>query len=382
MKIATSKIVPASITIVVLALVGVADWLSPEFLRRFEWITYDWRVRKAFETQQPISTNLAAIFVDDESFNTINTNYGFNWPWPRAFHGRLVEELHAQGAAGVGFDIFFIESMPPTEDTSFELGGRVYSSDEWFARAIALSSNVFLGVPGETKNDRWAAVAPHEMFRSRAAGLGLAVSDRDTDGVLRRAKPFRDDPELGRVWHLGIVMAARVLKLDLDKAVIRKDRIELSGPGGLRRVIPTDEEGFFDIDWSIAWNDPRMTIGSYEEILNMEDDRVEGNGTAGHRLNGQLTNKLVVVGSIAAGNNVSDVGASPLRKEDYLVSKHWNVANSVLLGRFIHRPSAPVRLLLIAVLGIGAAVLTWKLRAPLPTVLVLASSVCYVLVAQ
>ncbi|NJM55674.1 MAG: CHASE2 domain-containing protein, partial [Verrucomicrobiae bacterium] len=311
MKLPPARIVPAAITVAVLALVGVADWLSPEFLRRFEWITYDWRVRKAFETQQPISTNLAAIFVDDESMQVINEEFDLSWPWPRVFHGRLVDELKAQHVSAVGFDIFFIESMRCPEDATMELGGRTYSSDEWLSRAIGLSSNVFLGVPGQTISNVWSAVAPHAMFRSRAAGLGLAVSDRDTDGVLRRAKPFRDDPELGRIWHLGIVMASRLLKLDLDNAVIRDDRIELFGPGGIRRVIPTDEEGFFDIDWSIAWNDPRMTKGSFEEILNMEADHAEGNGTAGHRLNGQLAGKLVFVGSIAAGNNVSDVGASP-----------------------------------------------------------------------
>jgi len=44
--------------------------------------------------------------------------------------------------------------------------------------------------------------------------------------------------------------------------------------------------------------------------------------------------KLVIVGSAAQGNDLTDRGATPLEKDTLLVSKHWNVANSVITGQF------------------------------------------------
>ena len=73
--------------------------------------------------------------------------------------------------------------------------------------------------------------------------------------------------------------------------------------------------------------------------------------------------KLVVVGSTAQGNDLTDRGATPLEKDTLLVSKHWNVANSVITGQFIRRASLPVELALIILLGALTAFLTWQLRA-------------------
>jgi adenylate cyclase len=72
--------------------------------------------------------------------------------------------------------------------------------------------------------------------------------------------------------------------------------------------------------------------------------------------------KLVVVGSTVQGNNLTDRGATPLERDTLLVSKHWNVANSIITGRFIHRISLDTELALIVFLGALTAFLTWQLR--------------------
>ena len=89
-----------------------------------------------------------------------------------------------------------------------------------------------------------------------------------------------------------------------------------------------------------------------------------------HRLNGatnglsdDFRGKLVVVGSAAQGSDLTDRGATPLERDTFLVSKHWNVANSVITGRFIRRASLPLELALIVLLGALTAFLTWQLRA-------------------
>ncbi|HVM46687.1 MAG TPA: adenylate/guanylate cyclase domain-containing protein, partial [Candidatus Acidoferrum sp.] len=104
-----------------------------------------------------------------------------------------------------------------------------------------------------------------------------------------------------------------------------------------------------------------------------------------HRLKGEtngLSNswsgKLVVVGSTATGRNLSDLGATPLSEHTALASEHWNVANSIITGRFVRRAPLALDFVLIAVLGTLAAVLTWQLRALLAFGMVLLVAVAYV----
>jgi adenylate cyclase len=78
---------------------------------------------------------------------------------------------------------------------------------------------------------------------------------------------------------------------------------------------------------------------------------------------------------------VSDRGATPLNPDALLTSQNWNVANSILTGRFVRRSSLTVDLLLIAGLGILSAIVTWRLRALLAFALVTLSIGGYAAVA-
>src|SRR5206468_11228738 len=90
--------------------------------------------------------------------------------------------------------------------------------------------------------------------------------------------------------------------------------------------------------------------------------------------------KLAVVGSGAViGNNLTDRGATPLSKDTLLVSKHWNVANSIITGRFVRRSPLAVELALIAVLGFAAALLTWEMRALMASVSVALLATAFIL---
>lgn len=72
--------------------------------------------------------------------------------------------------------------------------------------------------------------------------------------------------------------------------------------------------------------------------------------------------KVVFIGSVGSGNNISDRGATPLDKtQTFLVSKHWNVANSLLTNRFVHTSPWWVEILLIVVFAFCAMLLTWEL---------------------
>jgi adenylate cyclase len=162
---------------------------------------------------------------------------------------------------------------------------------------------------------------------------------------------------------MGIVLAARELNLDLDHCQVDlpHGRITLHGRGNLTRVIPVDAEGYFFIDWCLPENDPRLARQSIQDLLAQNQQRVKGQTNG---LVDRWRNKLVVIGSSAVvGNNLTDRGATPLRADTLLVSKHWNVANSILTGRFVRQAPLKIEIGLIILLGILAALLTWRLRA-------------------
>jgi adenylate cyclase len=363
MRLKPLKLTPALLTVATLLLGAAVEWRQPGLLQRLEWITYDWRVRLAFQTQAPAATNLGAVFIDDDSLRTINERVQATWPWPRDLHALLVRDLTALGAHRIAFDILFAERQ---ED----------EADQAFARELKRAGNVLLAAFGETRGERWHALLPAELFRTNCLAVGHATSERDADGVLRRARPFKDDPQFGRIWHLGILLAAHELGLDLSRAVLKDHQLELTGTNRVRRTIPLDREGYLLIDWSLAWNDPRLTKAAFEDILAERRTEASPTGTPT-----RWSGKLVVVGSIGAGNNISDMGATPLAKESYLVAKHWNVANSLLTGRFIRPTSSGGSIALIVLLGMLSALLTWNTRAPLATLLVGLVAAGYLVIA-
>ncbi len=413
--------------------------------------TYDARVKLgAALAPNPLSTNLATLFLDNEAFEQVNdgrlapyyapatdidhlTNfYPRPWPWPRFIHGQIVRELAAQGAKAVGFDIMFPElSANCTEDNIPTTDGQLLSSDQFFAGEMARAGNVYLAVEDEK-------TVPPPLFRTNAAGLVSIISKPDYS-VLRRARPFTvtriwhplvlknvkplkldltkarlsrdkiaipsydktldskpaeiplnangtmkltkdgdinfaDDPdEKGpatelpykdqRAWNLGLMLAAKALGLDLDRAELRGRNLVLPGPNGLTRTIPLDSENYFYIDWSIRLEDLQSTnspvyFGNLEELL-LEDKfrttRRETNDPV-------YKDRVVIIGSIATGNNITDVGGTPLASQTPLVTKHINIANSVINGRFVERTSLSTEVALIGLFGIVAAFLTWRLR--------------------
>ena len=366
--------------------------------------------------------------------------YHFGLLWPRQVYGAAVSELGSQKARTVAFDILFGELRSDHPSVRLADGVSYQESDEFFASEMRQAGNVVIATtpevvpPGlflasassvgdisaEKDGDGILRRAKafrvyrhwHEAFRQMEADPDYAVDLRaarifrnqivlprprelgditvplDADGnfdvadfwgdklradMPRKAKPFTDE----RVWHMGVVLAARELGLDLARAKIDlpKGRILLSSAAGLERVIPVDHDGYFYIDWSLPEGCAELTEQPIHELLAQHRRRLRGETNG---LSDPWRGKLVVVGSRAVvGNNLTDRGATPLSADTLLVSKHWNVANSIITGRFVRRASLGVELALIAALGILAAVVTWRLRVLVASGLVMLSLAVY-----
>ncbi len=421
------KRAPVILAFLILALVCGVWLFHLDFFERLERITYDLRVRTALHFPAPAATNLAFVAMEDSSIVAVKNGtlgYQFGLYWPRQVYGRLVEELSAQGAQTIAFDVLFGELRDDHPQVQMA-DGNVIESDDFFALQMRHASNVVIATTPELR--------PPDLFATNALALGDISTDKDPDGTLRRVEAFHvyrrwhplfkkieATPELAvaltnaifapgkiilpqtgvtnvitvpvdaennfeladfgddhlppgvaskakafadeRVWHMGIVLAARELHLDLARAEIDlpHGRIILRGANGVERVIPVDAQGYFYIDWRLTPNDPKLLRAPVENVLRQDKQRLLG---ATNGLSDAFRGKLVVIGSTAQGNDLTDRGATPLEKDTFLVSKHWNVANSIITGQFIHRASLPVELALIILLGALTAYLTWQLRA-------------------
>jgi class 3 adenylate cyclase len=346
------KRTPIILAVFVLALVCGVRLLRLDFFERLERMTYDSRARAALHFPAPAATNLAFVSIEESSITTVRSGklgYHFGLYWPRQVYGRLVEELSAQGAKTVAFDVLFGElrrDHPPVQMAD----GSLMESDDFFALQMHRAGNVLLAVEPD--------LVPPDLFLTNALAPGDISTERDSDGVLRRVRAFDNQG----VWDMGIVLAALELNLDLahPDLDLAHGRITLRGAKGVERVIPVDRDGYFYIDWRLKLNDPRLLRMPIESLLWQDRQRLLDRT---NQLHNDFHGRLVVVGSAAQGNDLTDRGATPLEKDTLLVSKYWNVANSVITGQFIRRTSLPMEFALIIFLGALTAFLTWQLRA-------------------
>ena len=183
------------------------------------------------------------------------------------------------------------------------------------------------------------------------------LGDKIPAGMPKKARAFTDE----RVWHMGVVLAARELGLDLARAEVHLNQgeIVLHAADGTERILPVDRNGYFYINWELPYDDPRITREPMEDLL--KEDLARSAGET-NNLENLWENKLAVVGSQTTGNDLTDRGSTPLEQDTLLASEHWNIANSIITNEFVHRTSLAVDLLLIGVMGMIAAFVTWRLR--------------------
>lgn len=445
--------------VVIVALVQI---LEPTLLRRLEAGTYDWRVRLSRSCPAPCATNLGFVFMSDDTIARVSDGslgYAHGLYWPRHIYGRVTDELTAEGARAIAFDVLlpqarrdhppvlvpaplateaekFLAEIHPDEKPIFVEGSVSVESDDYFAWQLRRSGRVLLAAERR--------VEPLPLLRTNATGLGDVSADLDLDGVLRRARPFKvyrewhqlfllaqtefgvdlekavikpgsiTLPRVGeqpvvveldahgqfapadfvgeaqahrfparakpfmdrRVWHMGLALAAAELGLNLDQAEMEPHQIVLTGPG-VQRIVPLDSDGCIPIEWSLDIRSPMLRKEALESTLESHRDRIPGQAPPTNHWQGFL----VLVGSSATGNDLSDRGATPLSEATLLVSQHWNLANSVLTGRFVRHTPAAIDFTIICLMGALTSWLTWRLRALAAAFAVLLVAAMYVALA-
>ena len=166
MHIKRPKPAPAILAVLVIALVGGLRLWNLDFADQVELKTYDLRVRFAQKFPAPIATNFAFVAMEDSSIAVIRHGllgqpYGLYWP--RHVYGRLVEELSAQGAKTIAFDVLFGELRPDHQPVKMADRSSL-DSDKFFALQMGRAGNVISAFT--------AKVAPPDLFTSNSLALG------------------------------------------------------------------------------------------------------------------------------------------------------------------------------------------------------------------
>jgi len=183
-------------------------------LRRPELSTVDLRFAVRGRAHPP--RDIVVVQVDDATFGYLNRR----WPFPRRFHARVIDRLHAAGARVIGYDVQFTEQTDPADDNAL-----ITAVDA--ARPMVLAttetdtrgrSNVFGGVQAQ---------------RQVGARVGSALLAPDPDAIYRRV-PF----SVNGLRSFAVVLAEAASKRSVAAGRFGDGSvpIDFAGPQG---TIPT-----------------------------------------------------------------------------------------------------------------------------------------------
>ena len=366
---------------------------------------------------------------------------GYGLYWPRHIYGQLVRELNKQGATAIAFDVLFSDLRPDLAPMVFT-NNTTEPSDLFFGRTMKEAGNVVIGAtPGLLPHSFFRAQAhlgdissfpdddgvlrrikPFNTFRVWNENIVIQVKSdlqmklenaevRDNAIIFRNSEsnywiPLNENGEFDlikmteeildgmehnipetnrwdipyiefREWHMGIVMAAHALGLDLQNAEFRDQEVFIPGTNGINRTIPLDNRGFMHINWEVPYPHPNLLEDTMEYQLLTDLERTSGVELTEDILT-MFKDRLVFIGSAATGNELTDKGPTPLGMDMFLVSKHWNVASSLMMDRFVVRSGLVFELFVILLLGTLTALISGFLRPPWSTIGILAIAGIYV----
>jgi response regulator RpfG family c-di-GMP phosphodiesterase len=270
-------------------------------------------------------TGIAVVSVDDVTFDALHRQ----WPFPRSWHGRVIDALHRAGAREIVYDVQFTEPTKPREDMALY-------------RAIG-----------------------------RAGGALLATSEMDDHG---RTNVLGGDANLA---HVHARAAAANLADDPDGRVTRVNHAVSHLPtlavAAAERLTghPVPAGAFRD---GAAWIDYRGGPGTFPTLSFADVLR----GQFDPRL---VRGKVVVVG--AGSPTLQDVHATPTGSK--LMSGPEVQANAIwsaLHGFPLRDASLALDLALIAALGLLPAVARLRLRLTATFGVALAAAVALLAGAQ
>lgn len=339
------------------ALIVVGLYLyPPAVLRSLDLGLYDLLLRLTHRGQT--SDRIVVVDLDQRSLSEVG-----RWPWPRSRLATLLHSIRAQAPTSIALDMMFPEPDDPASDRAlgevlsagpFVVGQAfTFSGDSAGRSGCALRPVAVVLRHGSDGSDAASglfqasgAICTVEGIAVAAPGAGFLNAVPDRDGIFRRA------PLL--IAHEGRMYPSLSLAALLQARGFKDIVLDLGGeaPGWLHVgdvSVPIDARG----NLLVQFRGRRQSFPyvSAADVL------------AGRLAPGTLRGRIVFVGSSALGNQ--EVLATPLGPLLPGVEMHATVADNILRGDFLRRPSwaAPVELSLVVALALASGWLLTRLRA-------------------
>jgi CHASE2 domain-containing sensor protein/predicted Ser/Thr protein kinase len=284
---------------------------TSHLLRRPEQQTIDARFQIR-GTERARTASLVLVNVDAATFNYFrNHNLHAQWPFPRRYHARVIDQLHRAGAKVIAFDVQFTEPTDTFDDNAL-------------IEAIGRAHNVVLSTTEVGPHGSTDVLGGEEVLRQVDARAANTSVIPDSDGVIRNMQY-----SIGGLKSFGVAVA----EADTGRAV------PASLFGGVERPVPIDYAG------------PPGTVRSisYSRVY---DDQFPA---------GMFAGKIVIVG--ASAPTLQDLhqtpmsGSSPMAGDELLA----NAAATVLAGIPLRKASSLVTVLLIVLLTVPVCVAGMRL---------------------
>lgn len=272
---------------------------------------------------QTITDSVVIVALDDETFNARLTS----WPFPRADHAKLIENLTAAGARQIIFDIEFTEESDPENDLRLAEAGAAGNNTIFAGKLIRQPDNY----------EHVQFYPPIPAIQERGTVWGIVNMPQDKDAYIRSYGVFEPFDEAENFYPLGVASIANLRFYQSDwRDHIRVEGRQVKVAG---KTIPLDKGNlalinyfgpartFTTIPYSQVIDDSLTTMPGYQGAES--DDYYE------LRNSGVFEGKIVLIG--ATIDEMHDKFLTPFGGElTPGVEIHANFIEMVLQGRYLH----------------------------------------------
>jgi diguanylate cyclase (GGDEF)-like protein/PAS domain S-box-containing protein len=118
----------------------------------------------------PVNDDIVIVAIDDASLKKLG-----RWPWSRAIHARLIDQLTTAGVAGIAMDILFMEPDLAHPE-----------NDHLLASAIRRNGRTVMPVLTSIQGDHFVITKPLAEIANAAAQLAHVNMHFDSQGIVRQ----------------------------------------------------------------------------------------------------------------------------------------------------------------------------------------------------
>ncbi len=280
-------------------------------------------------------SDLAVVQIDDVTFNDLRNSKRFaQWPFPRCYHAKVIDQIAKSHPQAIAIDIQFTEQ---TEDLAAD-GERC---DNKLIEAVGKAGHVVLSTTEVDENGHSAIFGGDDVLAQFGARPGNAIIPADSDGVIRRV-PY----ETQKLKSFGIVAAEVASGRRVARPAASRPWIDFAGPPGTVHAY------------------------SYSRVM---DGKVPLSA---------FRDRLVVIGPSAS--SLQDVHATAGSGNEVMSGAEIqaNVAETALHGFRLQSLSGGWDIVLIVLFGLIAPVASLRLRGWHSPALALAVGALFALAAQ